>query len=95
MTVILAAAAFAATVRRVAFAAEAERFGRPILEGVSARVAGSSLILAAADGFRLAYERVPLVGDGATLTLDRTRALPQRASCRSRRCNWPRSTRRI
>ena len=68
VTVILAAAASAAAVRRVAFAAEAEKFGRPVLEGVSARVAESSLILAAADGFRLAYERVALDGVDARVT---------------------------
>jgi DNA polymerase-3 subunit beta len=47
-------------INQVAFAAAAEE-SRPVLTGVNARFDGDSLTLAAADGFRLAVFKLPLV----------------------------------
>ena len=48
-------------INRVAFAAATEDT-RPVLTGVNAEFEGDTLTLAAADGFRLAVDKVPLAG---------------------------------
>ncbi len=58
-TITLDAAAFAHSVRRVAFTAAPDEV-RPVLSGVFVRVADNELTLAAADGVQLAVERLPL-----------------------------------
>ena len=49
-------------ISRVAFAAATED-SRPVLTGVNAVLEGSTLTLAAADGYRLSVDRAPLVGN--------------------------------
>ena len=64
-TVTLPHELFAGMVKATAFAA-ATGDGRPVLNGVHLRVVDGALSMAAADGFRLAYYRVP-IGEGSSL----------------------------
>ena len=61
LSVQIEAEALRKAINRVAFAAATED-SRPVLTGVSAEFEGSTLTLAAADGFRLSLDQAPLTG---------------------------------
>ena len=63
------------TIGRVAFAAATED-SRPVLTGVSTELSGSTMTLAAADGFRLSVDKAPLLEDVGEAT---TIIIPARA----------------
>ena len=62
VTVQIEADALRQSINRVAFAAATED-SRPVLTGVSAEIEGSTLTLAAADGFRLSVDKTALTGE--------------------------------
>ena len=62
-------------INRVVFAAATED-SRPVLTGVNAEMEGSTLTLAAADGFRLSVDKAPLIGEVASKV---TIVIPARA----------------
>lgn len=59
---------FGKAVQRVAFCA-AQDEGRPVLTGVLCEVDKTSLVMVATDGYRLSFQKVPLVGKGDSLKI--------------------------